>query len=305
MQTKKSNKKNIANYLTKNDKISDKRFYFGSMVFISGIILCLVGLFFLVAYKINLTFHISNNVRVAIAMGSLGIGLPLVLSGVAINFSPKRNYTYLTLLFGIVLSWISTIFGVNAYLANKWYHPLIGKVAIGYGFGILLLAGTSFAALVMYVIASKTTAYKTEELIKKTKFFEERKVYTDEEINRDIEEALSTSKYTWGGPSKIPDLIIKSTDESDLTLSKAMFGRAGKITRVSADSINNGVKSLSDLRSGRGKIESSKSDVQDLNKVAEMLRKAREKQEKEKEIIKEKKLIKEWIKIILKKVKIK
>lgn len=303
MQTKNSNKKNIANYLTKFDKISDKRFYFGSMVFISGIILCLVGLFFLVAYKINITFNISNNVRVAIAIGSIGIGLPLVLSGVAINFSPKRNYTYLTILFGIVLSWISTIFGVNAYLMNKWYHPLIGKVAIGYGFGILLLAGTSFAALVMYVIASKTTVHKTEELIKKTKFL--RKVYTDEEINRDIEEALSTSKYTWGVPSKIPDLIIKSTDESDLTLSKAMFGRAGKITRVSADSINNGVKSLSDLRGGRGKTESSKSDAQDLNKAAEMLRKAREKQEKEKEIIKEKKSIKEWIKNILKKVKIK
>ena len=98
-------------------------------------------------------------------------------------YQTRRGY-FITAL-GIIFSMISIGIFILNYDTN-WYYPTISYILITYILGLILLMGNAFGNVTLRLINSGSSAVITES--KKQKY-----EYTDEEIARDIEEAVQKS----------------------------------------------------------------------------------------------------------------
>jgi hypothetical protein len=189
-------------------------YYIGSMFFIAGIALVALGSAFIMLYQIHSRSQPDKILYTAIF---LGVGITLVLIGINLMIK-QRKKGYVVIGVSALCSTAALLLFITNYLHN-WYYPLISYVLGLYLIGFLALLGNAFGNVTLWLIEKRPEYVTGEEKIKRT--------YTDEEIQRDIEEA--TRKSVEAAAS---DLVYDVDVSGNLKLGKSSPKMCGLITRV-------------------------------------------------------------------------
>jgi hypothetical protein len=188
------------------------------MFFVVGIALVALGSAFVMIFQIHYGSEADKILYTALFLGA---GIVLVLMGINLMIKQTKKGYCVVGVSVCISSFAILIFATN-YLHN-WYYPLVSYVLASYIIGFLALLGNAFANVTLWIIEKNPGPMMMEE---------ERltKIYTDEEIQRDIEEATKKSiEIAASG------LQFKVDDTVDLKLGKSSPRTCGHITRVKDD----------------------------------------------------------------------
>ena len=112
-----------------------------------------------------------------------------ILLLIGINLMMKQTKKgYFIIVFSIIISSVAIFLFIRNFPHN-WYYPLVGYIFGFYVIGFLALLGNTFAGVILWIIGSKSDFTVKEKE-------EKPRLYTDEEIRRDIEEATKKSIET-------------------------------------------------------------------------------------------------------------
>ena len=228
-------------------------YYVGSASFASGVVLLAAGVAFVMMQQIH---YGSEPEKVILASVLLCVGTTIILAGINMMMRQTRYGYYL-----VGASAFASFFAILLFTYNfpqKWYYPFINYVIILYVVGFLVLVGNAFANVVLWMIESKPDAIARTEA---------GKIYTDEEIERDIEEAtrdsisLSASKLTFKEPYM-----------EDVRLGRVFRETRGTTTRFKDDlgevtSLMNTISPGERIKSGSAEIESASKNLADVLKM--------------------------------------
>ena len=228
-------------------------YYVGSASFASGVVLLAAGVAFVMMQRIH---YGSEPGKVILASVLLCVGTTMILAGINMMMRQTRYGYYL-----VGASAFASLFAILLFTYNfpqEWYYPFINYVIVLYIVGFLVLVGNAFANVVLWMIESKPGAIARKEA---------GKIYTDEEIERDIEDAtrksieLSASELTFKDPSM-----------EDVRLGRVFNETRGTTTRFKDDLSE--VTSLMDtispgerIKSGSAEIESASKNLADILKT--------------------------------------
>jgi hypothetical protein len=192
-------------------------YYVGSMFFVAGIALVALGAAFVMIFQIH---YGSEADKILYTTLFLGAGIKFILIGINLMIKQMKKGYYVVGISAIISSFALILFSTN-YLHN-WYYPLVGYVLGFYVIGFLMLLGNAFANVTLWIIEKNPEYVAGEKKLAKT--------YTDEEIQRDIEEATRKSiEITATG------LQFDVDDVGDIKLGKSSPKTCGLITRVKDD----------------------------------------------------------------------
>ncbi|UCF12063.1 MAG: hypothetical protein JSW06_08475 [Thermoplasmatales archaeon] len=192
-------------------------YYVGSMLFVAGIALVALGSAFIMIFQLHYGSEANQILYTTIFLGT---GIILVLIGINMMIKQTKKGYYIIGLSAFISSLAIFIFASN-YLHN-WYYPIINYVLVLYIMGFLVLLGNAFGNVTLWIIENRPEAMVNEESLAKT--------YTDEEIQRDINEA--TRKSVEAAAS---ELQFEVGDTGDIKLGKSSPKTCGLITRVKDD----------------------------------------------------------------------
>lgn len=177
-----------------------------------------------------------------------GLGVLVLLWGILAGL-PQHRLLRVLGLGGVVIGLIGLAAFVWAYPQN-WGKPgvtdhtvtVLGTVVAG----VVLLVGATFAALVSdFVLRMQVRGRLRGELGREP---------TDEEIQRDIDEAMRRHKVTWGGLSEDHTKGLKFRAEplpGDWKVYAPRFGKEVVASGERADAVSTAVDSLTNFRGGR------------------------------------------------------
>jgi hypothetical protein len=192
-------------------------YYVGSMFFVAGIALVALGSAFVMIFQIH---YGSEADKILYTVLFLGAGISLILIGINLMIKQRKKGYYVVGVSALISSFALLLLATT-YLHN-WYYPLISYVLALYVIGFLALLGNAFASVTLWIIEKSPGSMVREEKLTKT--------YTDEEIQRDIEEATRKSiEATASG------LQFEVDDIGDIKLGKSSPKTCGLITRVKDD----------------------------------------------------------------------
>lgn len=162
---------------------SKLRYYFGSMVFLSGLILSISAIGFAIMVHLRRT---SDPSEIITTYGLLGVGLSFILLGINLMISQRRPY-------GVHSNWVmiigflSSVFGVIYFaiiFSEKWVYPYVTYVSFAYASGICLLSGNAFGNAVLKLIEERSRQLLEENPLN---------TYTEEDIEKEVEQTLNES----------------------------------------------------------------------------------------------------------------
>jgi len=228
-------------------------YYVGSASFASGVVLLAAGVAFVMMQRIH---YGSEPEKVILASVLLCVGTTMILAGINMMMRQTRYGYYL-----VGASAFASLFAILLFTYNfpqEWYYPFINYVIVLYIVGFLVLVGNAFANVVLWMIESKPDAIARKEA---------GKIYTDEEIERDIEDAtrksieLSASELTFKDPSM-----------EDVRLGRVFNETRGTTTRFKDDlsevtSLMNTISPGERIKSGSAEIESASKNLADILKT--------------------------------------
>ena len=152
------------------------RYYAGSLTFILGIILAIIGVGFAISVKLT---RYSDPSQIEFTYTFAGLGLAVALLGVNLMIKKRTHYVnYITIL-GIILCSLGLAEFV-IYFPQNWKYPYVTYVVVPYALGVALLVGNSFANAVLNLIEGKPVVSRREEI-------------TEEDIEREVERVISES----------------------------------------------------------------------------------------------------------------
>ena len=173
----------LANENSDSTKLSSRGasiYYLGSTVFIAGIGLIVLGsalaMFFQIHYE-------SDPVEILYTILSIATGITLILVGLNLMIRQTKK-GYAIVVASIVVSSLAIYLFYANYLHN-FYYPLVSYIFALYVLGFLAMLGNAFASAIVWIIGNRSEY----QIIGK----EKPRLYTDEEIQRDIEEATKKS----------------------------------------------------------------------------------------------------------------
>jgi len=193
-------------------------YYVGSMVFAVGIALVGLGSVLIMIFQLH---YGSEPEKILYTVVSIGVGIPLILIGINLMMK-ERMRGYLIITASALMSSVAIYLFSTNYLTN-WYYPLISYILGLYVIGFLILMGNAFANVIIWIIERRLEPSRKEE--------EKSRLYKDEEIQRDIEEA--TRKSIEAAASELQFEIEKMPEAK--RFGKAVMGAHGHITRVRDD----------------------------------------------------------------------
>ncbi len=193
-------------------------YYIGSMLFAVGIALIGLGSALIMIFQLH---YGSDPQQILSIVLSLSVGIILLMLGINLMIrESKKGYAMITI--SAILSMIAIILFYTNYFSN-WYYPLIGYVFGLYVLSFLILMGNAFANVILWIMEkSPTTSVKVTD---------QSRIYTDEEIQRDIDEA--TQRAVELAASNLQFEIDSMPEES--RFDKLVMGVRGHITRVKDD----------------------------------------------------------------------
>jgi len=190
-------------------------YYLGSMVFIAGIALIILGSALIMFFQLSYSSELQEILYTIIPVAT---GIVLILLGINLMMKQtKKGY------FIVIISILAVSLAIFLFIRNyphNWYYPLVGYVFGLYVAGFLLLLGNTFAGSILWIIGNRPDYIEKEE--------EQARLYTDEEIQRDIEEATKKSVE-----AAVAELHFDMDDApDDLLIGKFVSKTPKNITRV-------------------------------------------------------------------------
>ncbi len=243
--------------------------YAGFAVFFIGLGLGLVGLLLFALERGVLAGEVFWVREIAFATGALG--LPLVLVAVVVLLPADRRATYVAL-GGLAITLGAIAFFVSVYPSN-WNHGTPDYSLHGvtvYAVGLVSVLAATGSALVGYHIeraqgVPAEAAPSTEE---------DDPEVTEEQVRRDIEEAMAMTEVSWGGVQK--DDTGSLTIRPDEELQGTQLDRSiAKVHRSSG--VDDQLSALKGVKGGEERTATS-TDVDDQTAA---LRELREQQQRE------------------------
>lgn len=194
-------------------------YYIGSMFFVAGIALLILGSAFIMIFQLH---YNSEPEQIFLTTIFMGTGITLILIGINLMIKQSRKGYGIVGTSTIISSIAIIIFSFNYF--NNWYYPIISYVLALYIFGFLTLLGNAFANVTLWIIENRPGVEHN--------FMEEKttRIYTDEEIQRDIEKA--TRKSLEAAASQLEFDIF---DSGDIKLGKSSPKLRGYVTRIKDD----------------------------------------------------------------------
>ncbi len=195
-------------------------YYLGSIVFLVGIILVVLGSALVVYFQIH---YGSEPWKIFYTILSIATGLIFILIGINLMIKQLKKGYAIIISSAILATLAIYLFYMNYF--DNFYYPLVGYIFGLYIIAFLLLLGNAFASVIVWIIGNKP------EYVVKKDHKEPSRLYTDEEIQRDIEEA--TNRVV---ESAINELQFEIEERpSDVLLSKSISKIPGNVIRVKDD----------------------------------------------------------------------
>jgi hypothetical protein len=247
--------------------------YLGFALFFGGIAF---GVFGLALFLWSATLEVNSDVywqvrEIAIALAMLG--LPSFVLSFVVLLPVDRRARYASGV-GVAICLVAVIVFVSVYPEN-WNVPggpdyTIQGIAI-YAAGLAVLVASSGAGLVEQRLETAQAARAPAE------DSGEEETVTDEEVQRDIEEALDEADLTWGGVERDETRrITVDTGEADIDRS-GFDGKSANEHRKRDSTVDDAVAGLRNLQGGQQKQGTSDA----VDDQATALRELRERQQAE------------------------
>jgi len=192
-------------------------YYLGSLIFGTGITLLFIGTAFVMIFRI---YPKSDPGEIVLTTVFVALGIALILIGINMMMKQTRYGKYIIIASSFMLLIAILIFVLNFY--RNWYYPIISYIIILYVTGFSMLLGNTFANITVWTIHGKTEIATSGE--------DKAKIYTDEEIQRDIEEATRKSMEL-----AADELQFEIGDLENIKVGKAFYESHGTVTRVKDD----------------------------------------------------------------------
>jgi hypothetical protein len=244
--------------------------YFGFVLFFGGIAFGILGLaLFLWSETLTEGVDFYWQVReIAILLAMLG--LPSFILSFVILLPVDRRARYASGA-GVAICVVAAVVFVWAY-PSRWNVVGTDYTTEGittYAVGLAVLVASSGGGLVEQRLENARAAQASRERT------EEGEEVTDEQVRRDIEEAIKDTELTWGGVERDTTKRIKiNTDDVDMDRS-GFDGIGGNESRSSGTGVDQAVAGLQNLQGGQKK--QGKSEGVDDQTAA--LRELRERQQ--------------------------
>ncbi|MFB6189847.1 MAG: permease, partial [Halapricum sp.] len=252
--------------------------YLGFGLFFSGIAFAALGLvLFLLAYLFAFRsdpFWFTRQAGFALGMMSV----PTLLLGILVLLPIDSRAIYAGTA-GTAITYLAVVLFVIVYPEhfNSDFPPdYTVQVVFVYGVGMALVLASTGAALVAHQIER---AKPGPADIKPMEEPEPTESYSDEEIRRDIEEAMDDVDITWGGVERHEGTSLSfNLEEEGYDFSGAQVEAKKTTSTTSTDAQVQGLKAL---KGGEKKTAKSTSTVDDqTTKLNELRQKRKEDQEK-------------------------
>ncbi len=195
-------------------------YYLGSLIFGSGIALLFIGSAFVMIFTVHTK---SDPEEIMLTTSSVASGILLILIGINMMIR-QTKYGKFIMIVSSFLSLIAVLSFIVSYYKNYWYYPLISYVFTCYVIGFSMLLGNVFANITVWTIRRKPEFATSEG--------DAGKIYTDEEIQRDIEEATRKSMELVASELQFE---IGDSDLKNIKVGKAFYESRGMVTRVKDD----------------------------------------------------------------------
>ncbi|MFP3908310.1 MAG: DUF7139 domain-containing protein [Halobacteriota archaeon] len=222
------------------------KYYTASLMFLSGIILALLGVVF--AVSINLT-RFSDPAQISFTYSIVAFGMAVSLTGLNLMIKQRSVYTSYVIPVAFALCTAGAAKFALDY-PQEWAYPNITYIILLYAGGATVLVANSFANAVLNLIEGKPVSIKEEIQ------------YTDEDIEREVDRAIEESTR------RILDFSESGLKFRDVNMQGFRPSRAfteRETTRVK-DGVDE-VKLLQNVESGRVEVEDA-----ELEEVSNLLR---------------------------------
>lgn len=216
--------------------------------------------------------------EVAYAVGMLA--LPATITGIVVLLPVEERAVYAAGV-GAVINVIAVLWFATAY-PSSWNNfgvgTTLGVVSL-YALGLLLVVGSTGAAL----IADQLQRYQKPgpaDIQPMEEAEAEEETISDEQIQADIDEAMSGVDLSWGGVEKSDNRNLTFSEDPDMEGTQLAGGMA-KTTRSSG--VDSQLNSLKAMKGGEKKTARSQSTVDDQTQKLRELRERRKREQAEKE----------------------
>ncbi|MFA1611265.1 DUF7139 domain-containing protein [Halobellus rubicundus] len=207
-------------------------------------------------------------------------GLPIVLFGVTVLLPVSRRIDAAAG-FGVVACLIAAVRFTQIY-PQAWYTYSSTVVGI-YALGAVVVVATAGTALSGYHVERATVRTEAElsggSTSGESEAAADEPEVTDEQVRRDIEDAMEGAEINWGGVERDSGRTLTLTDSSlDDADSVGLGNASAKESR--GGSVDDAVAGLQSLRGGQKKTATSDSGTSDqVNALAELRAQQREREE--------------------------
>lgn len=202
------------------------------------------------------------------------VSLPTALLGILVLLPIKARAIYAGVA-GSAITFLAVILFAVVY-PYSWNVPgtdYSGPVVVVYGIGLAAVLASTGAALVAHQIQQVKPGPADIEPMEEE---EPEESYSDEEIRRDIEDAMDDVDITWGGVEKEEGSSLSLNIDEESIDTSGMNVDAKKVRSSSTDSAVQGLKAL---KGGQKKTAKSTSTVDDqTSKLTELKNRRREEQ---------------------------
>nr|WP_245902816.1 permease [Salinigranum rubrum] len=203
------------------------------------------------------------------------VGLPALLLGVTVLLPVDRKALYAAAAgTAVCLVGVGLFSASYPYAWNVVGSDRSGQVVAVYALGIVVVIGATGAALVGHHVhrASKTERIVEREVVESGGESVAETV-TDEQVRRDIDEAMADSELSWGGVDKMKTKRLKlNTDAFDDIDSSNVAEVEAKTVRSSGRNVDDAVNAMKGLRGGETKEERSTQTTDDQTAALRALR---------------------------------
>jgi hypothetical protein len=253
---------------------AERTVYGGFGLFFGGIGLALIGIVIFLASATLPADDLFRYTLREIAGAAGAVGLPALLLGVTVLLPVDRKAVYAAAAgTAICLVGVGLFSASYPYAWNVAGADRSGQVVAVYAAGIVTVIAATGAALVGHHIdrASTTTERVVEREVGGT--VERGETITDDQVRRDIDEAMADSDISWGGVEKTKTKRLKlNTAEVDGIDSSNVDDVEATTVRSEGRNVDDAVTAMKGLRGGETKQARSTQTTDDQTAALQALR---------------------------------
>jgi len=259
--------------------------YLGFALFFGGIALGAVGIVvFLLSAAVSGGGAPAWSIR-EVAMVAASAGFPLLLLGMVVLLPGDRRMTYVSV-GGLAVCLVAIGLFVATYPMNWNVARTPDYSAQGvaiYAAGLVAVVGATGAALVGHQVERAAPGERTVE--RRTETDGERggtateTTVSDEQVRRDIDEAMSDADLSWGGVNRKNTKRLQLNTDADVEVDREAFENAEATTvRSSGSNVDDALSNLRKLQ-GREQETDASTGVDDQTAALTELRQQQEAEE--------------------------